>query len=193
MRYALSLLPLCLLLLSACSMTPCPVGIMNFENATGSPKYAFLSSAIPEYLTNGLANKPNIYLRERQSIARYLEEVDAMPADSDSKRMAMWQQLGRKIEADFLIAGSVSRLDHNFIIIARLFSVYDGEIVPGSAITQTCIQESEIYDRSRKISDFMARQIGYRTTAASNNAKATPAAQAPTVQARDLTQLPAVR
>lgn len=192
MRYALPLLPL-LLLLAACSGTPCPVGIMNFENATGSPKYTFLSSAIPEYLTAGLTNRPNINLRERQSIARYLEEVDAMPADSDSKRMALWQQLGRKIEADYLVAGSISRLDRNFVIIARLFSVYEGEIVPGSAITQTCIQESEIYDRSKKISDYLARQIGYRTYVAPNGASQTTAAPTSTVNARDLTQLPSAK
>lgn len=155
------LLPL-LLLSSGCTMWgPRHVAVMNFENATGEARYDFLSTAVPEYLTNGLTNYKGIQLRERQSIQRFLTEVEADRPDLESKRLSMWQKLGQRLEADFLIAGSVSRLNGNFILIARLFSVATGEVIPGSAVQRSCTNEIEIYNQSRTIAATLAGLIVY--------------------------------
>ena len=68
------------------------------------------------------------------------------------------------MDADYLVAGSVSRLDEEFIIVVRLFSVRKGLVVPGSAIQQSCHNEEEIYPRTEAIALHLKDQILRRRT-----------------------------
>ena len=173
MRHAsfpfLYLLGIVVFLCSSCSMAPRRVAIMDFENATGSTFNDKLKVAVPEYLTQYLSGYDSIHLLERQDIHRFLAEIDADP--SDTQRLSRWQKLGQKINAQYLIAGSCSRLDRNFILTARIFSVETGQVIPGSASTKTCINESEIFDRAKNIASELAYQLKYRsrTTAQTNS------------------------
>lgn len=155
------LLLLVAMVLGGCSMAPRRVAIMDFENATGSPDCDKLAVAIPEYLTQYLTGYDSMHVLERQDIHRFLAEIDSDP--SDTRRLSRWQKLGQKINAQYLIAGSCSRLDQNFIITARLFSVETGQIIPGTASTKTCTREYEIFDRAKNMAADLAYQLKYRT------------------------------
>jgi len=151
------LLLLLALALSGCGYMPRRLAIMDFENDTSESRYDFLSAALPEYLSASLANSRAIRLLERQDIHRYLNEIDSDP--SDTRRLSRWQKLGERIGAEYLVAGSVSRLDRNFIITTRLFSVDKGEVVLGSAVTQACVNEYEIYHIAQTIARYLAYQL----------------------------------
>ena len=175
---SLSLLALTLLLGSACGgafQRSRRVAVVDFENLTGDPEYRYLEGAVGEYLTTYLANSGAILLRERQDINRKLEEIDN--SETESARLQRWRLLGKRIEAEYIVGGSVSRLDHNFIINARLFSVSRGEVLPGSAITDTCKEDYEIYYRVNRVGAYLAAQLKAR--GALNDGTARPAA-APT-------------
>lgn len=158
----LSFLLLLLALLSGCTMVPRRVAIMDFVVATEDPKNLYLGVAIPEWMTQNLTNYGDyIKLLERQDIHRFLSEIDANP--NDPRTLSRWQKLGQKINAQYLIAGSCSRLGQNYILAARLFSVETGQIIPGSATTQACTYDYEIYDRIKRMSAELAWQIKHRS------------------------------
>lgn len=159
----LPLLALALLLGSGCAgtfRTNRRVAVVDFENLTGDPNYRFLQGAVAEYLTTYLANSGAILLRDRQDISRKLEEIDA--SESEAARLARWRLLGRRIGAQYLVGGAVSRLEKNFVINARMFNVARGEVVPGSAFTETCKYEYEIYDRVQRVGAYLAAQLKAR-------------------------------
>ena len=67
--------------------------------------------------------------------------------------------IGKKLKADYLVVGSISRLQENFIINARLFSVATGEIVPGTSRTRSCRRESDLYPLIQSLAHFMGYQV----------------------------------
>jgi len=154
------LLLLLTVLMSGCVMMPTRVAIMDFENATGDPAFDKLKIAVPEYLTQYLTNYGFITLLERQDIHRFLAEIDSDP--TDTRNLSRWQKLGEKINAHYLIAGSCSRLDQNFVLCARIFSVEKGQVIPRSASTKTCMREYEIFDQVRSIASELGYQLKYR-------------------------------
>lgn len=153
---------LLLALVSGCTVVPRRVAIMDFVVASEDPRHRYLGIAIPEWMTQNLANYGDyIKLLERQDIHRFLAEIDADP--SDPRNLSRWQKLGQKIRAQYLISGSCSRLGQNYILAARIFSVETGQIIPGSATTQACVYDYEIYDRVKRMSAEMAWQIKHRS------------------------------
>lgn len=162
MRHPSALCPLLLALclcLGACSSLPRRVAIMDFENNTGEQRYDALSAALPEAITAYLTNSQTIEILERQDIGRYLEEIDSGKPDFTSRRLSRWQRLGERLGAEYLVAGSVARLDNNFILHARLFDVERGEVLPGSSMTQTCRSESELYYRVQAVAWELADML----------------------------------
>lgn len=160
---SLLLLALALLLGSGCAGTfraTHRVAVVDFENLTGDPNYRYLQGALGEYLTTYLANSGAIMMRDRQDIQRKLIEIDS--TESEAARLARWRILGRRIDVQYLVGGSVSRLEGNFVLNARLFNVSLGEVVPGSAFTETCKYEYEIYDRMQRVGAYLANQLKMR-------------------------------
>jgi TolB-like protein len=142
---------------------PKRVGIMDFENSTGDPKYDGLSTAIPEYLTGFMANAERIYLVERQDMNRYLGA--RYEEDLRQLRHERWQEIGQRLAADYFIAGSVSLLENNFIVSARLFSVTTGQIVPGSADQVSCARAADLYPQVGRMARHFIYQIQHRQPA----------------------------
>ncbi|NQU43158.1 hypothetical protein HQ520_07720 [bacterium] len=132
---------------------PCRVVVIDFENATGNTDFDFLEKALPEYLLTRLANSDKLILLERQKACSSQIKGDGC---SDP-----WLAKSLK-RAQYVIAGSVSRLERNFILTARICNAYNGQIIPGTAITQTCVQEREIYSRVQNMADFLAAQLRVR-------------------------------
>ena len=190
-RLLFPLLLLLTVLASACVIGPSRVAIMDFDVAAESPTYDKLKIAIPEYLTLYLANNRGIYLLERQDIHRFLAEIDSDPADT--RNLTRWQRLGQKLQAEYLIAGSCSRLDQNFVITARLFNVGTGEIEPNTAIAKTCVRESEILDRSKALAAELIWLLRHRAPAQSAQASTgTSMAKPERPYAETVTPLPSV-
>ena len=143
---------------SGCStVTPKRVAVIDFENLTADADFDHIEAAIAEYLTTHLANSGAILLRDRQDIYNGFAMIDE--ARSEKERYARWRRLGKKIGAAYLVGGSVSRLEGNFVLTGRIFNVRRGEIVPGSAATEACKQEYEIYYSAQKLGAFLAAQL----------------------------------
>lgn len=125
------------------------VVVMDFENNVTDASKAVLSQSLADFLTASLANQARVTVIDRQGIQWLLDEAFDKPV--------RWQDVGRKVEADYLVVGSVAQLDDNFIISARIFSVPSGKIVPGSAVTRYCKREEDLYP----VTQAIARIIGF--------------------------------
>jgi TolB-like protein len=149
------LLPLCLISTGCSYNAPLRVAVINFENSTGDSRYDFLEQALPEYIIARLSNTDVAVILERQAPRVWGDERGKdEPADQ-------WLARTRR-HADYFITGSVSRLERNFIVTARLSNARDEEVIPGTAVTQTCIHEHEIYSRVQSIAQFLAAQLRAR-------------------------------
>ena len=146
------LLPSCVFF-SGCSFNaPLRVAVINFQNSTGEARYDFLEQALPEYLIARLSNTDVAVMLERQTPRVWGEDRRKDEPDEE------WLAATRK-HADYFITGSVSRLESNFVLTARLSLARSNEVVPGSAVTQTCIHERDIYSRVQNIALFLAGQL----------------------------------
>ena len=77
-------------------------------------------------------------------------------------RHERWREIGQKLNADYFITGSVSMLENNFIMTARLYSVTTGKVVPGSAKTVSCSRAAELYPQARILAKSLIYQIESR-------------------------------
>jgi TolB-like protein len=152
---ALALIPL--LLQCACTFVPYRVMVMDFDYYSKAPDDQYLATAIPEFLIGTLGNEHICRLLERQDMRTYFTTFK-----EERTKEGRWNKLkrfGEAIGADYLVLGSVSRLDENYILEARLFSVRDGAVVPGTAVWQSGSSAREIFDKSRYIAKFLAYQL----------------------------------
>lgn len=174
---ALLLLTLCG---AACSATGSPrVAILNFENATGNEHLDCLEAALPEYLIATLSNGHDTVMLERQ----IPKVFTGKPPVKDPAQAREWLAQNAR-RATFLVAGSVSRLDRNFILTARLCDAKKGEVLPGTSCTEACILESDIYPRMQVIAKKIAEQLKTRGVetplSRTSGAKTTAAEPSPT-------------
>lgn len=155
--FSLVLVVAMLILVSGCASKQKMVAVSDFENLTGTTENDYLERVLAEYLTSYLANSGAIMLLERQDIYLGMEEITG--SVSDSARRSLLKTLGRKIDADYIVCGSLSQLDKNMVLNARLFDVKTGMLVPGSAVTVTCTQHYELYDRTQNVGAFLEGQL----------------------------------
>lgn len=126
--------------------------IMNFESSVpGSPQY---STQLAEIMTACMANAPRVGVLDRQDLGWLLSRTTGPKA-------LRWQDIGRKATADYVIVGSISRLDQNYLINARLLSVKTGEIVKGSAVSRYAKREEDIYPSVQAICYVLSYQLKY--------------------------------
>jgi TolB-like protein len=160
-RLMFFLLMLSVLVLGGCArINTKRVAVMDFDNLTGADNYQFLKGAMGEYLTSYLTNSGIIMLRERQDIGVCLAEIDG--STWDKERYDRLRTLGKKLKVQYIVLGSVSRLEGNFVVSARLFSVKTGEVIPGTSVTQSCRQEYELYDRAQLLGGYLFQQLKSR-------------------------------
>jgi TolB-like protein len=148
---ALSLIPLGL---TGCVTTsPHSVCVLEYEIITPEPEYRYLAKAIPEFITNELANTAELRVQDPQDVERYISRRWTV---RDTTRL---RRLGKALGTEYFILGSVTRLGENFVIESRLFSVNRGHIVPGTAFRETCRSEQDILVQARSIADRLRYQI----------------------------------
>ncbi len=163
---------LAIALATCCARTPRRLAIMDFENNTGDPNYEFLRRAVPEHLNSHLANNPRVDVLERQDIHPYLAHVDGLPPGL--YRDSHWQWLGRKIGAEFLIAGSIARLDHHLVLTSRIFDVERGQVLSETGLFEAFLHEYEIYYRTASLSQKIARRLPSPAMALSGASRRAP-------------------
>ena len=157
-RFLLPLSLCCVLvLLPSCTLAPKRVAVMDFEIAASDPRLDDLSISVPECFVTVMTSAEGIHMLERQDVNHYLSEIDRQP--SLIRKFTRWQQLGKRLDVDYLIAGSVSRFGNAFVVQCRLFSVSTGQIIPGTARSRKCSAAEEIIEVVRVLAPQMAEQI----------------------------------
>jgi TolB-like protein len=144
---------LCALSLGGCAVNNHTVCALSYDVIAPEAECKHLARAIPEFLTHELSSTAEIRVQDPQDAERYLARRWAPPETWRLRR------LGRALGADYLILGSVTKLEDQFIIESRLFSVARGHVVPGTAHRETCQSESEIPEHVEAIADHMRYQI----------------------------------
>lgn len=141
--------------LSGCQMDPRPrrVAVMEFEIAIPGEDNQHHVKTVPELLTASLANDKRIGVVERYDVQQGIATV---APGRDPQKL---QKLGRQLNADYLVEGSLSKLEDNYILNARLFSVATGETVPGTSYFKSFQREEDLYPSIQSVSRFMAYQV----------------------------------
>jgi len=140
--------------------------VMNFENALAEPQTRNLGRSLADLMTGSLANAPPVVAVERQNLGALLQDAENRPA--------VWQPLGRKVDADYLVVGSLGRLNRNYVINVRLFSVDGGEVVRGSSVTRYCNRPEDLDPLVEAMSRVLAAQIKYLADLSAAQAQGAP-------------------
>ncbi len=149
------------------------VMVVQFENATPDSGFAH-GQALADLMTGVLANTQHVAVLERQGLRPPVEPAGELSL----------VELGRRAGADYLIIGSVSRLENNFVVGTRLLSVQSGQVVRNSALTRACRREQDLYPLIQGMATQTATQLklisemhfGTPAAAAAVEAPATPTA-----------------
>lgn len=162
--------------------------IMNFENGVpGSEQTAPYSISLAEMMTACLANSPRVAVLDRQDLAGLISRATG-------PKQISWRDVGRRAGADYVIVGSIAKLDRNYLINARLLSVSTGVIVKGSAVTRYARREEDIYPAVQAICYVLSYQLKYLAemydAMARGETLAPAAAPAPVPAAATSTPLP---
>jgi TolB-like protein len=119
--------------------------VMDFQNMVPGEESAPLGRSLADMLTANLTNHPRIAVVERQ----------ANPALVTGN----WREAGERAEVDYVVIGSLSRLENNYIVAIRLLSMVTGEVVKGSAVERYCNREEDLYPVVAAMGNVMAHHL----------------------------------
>lgn len=129
------------------------VAVMEFEVAVPGEESEKFASTIAMLVTDELIRDGRIGVVPRHDVNEILESR-ARSGDPISLR-----RLGQILRVDYLIGGSIARLDGNYILSSRLYSVSTGETVPGTSASKSFRREEDLYPSTQSIARFMAHQV----------------------------------
>lgn len=129
------------------------VAVMEFEVAVPGEQNEKFASTIAMLLTDELVQDGRIGVVPRHDVNEILDSR-ARKGDPISLR-----RLGQILRVDYLIGGSITQLDGDYILSSRLYSVSTGETVPGTAASKSFRREEDLYPSTQSIARFMAHQI----------------------------------
>ena len=102
------------------------IAIMGFENATGFRELEPLHKSIPAILTTDLSGTGLITVVERGRIDLIREEQQCVISGECDERTA--QEIGRLLEADYILPGLYTKLGSDIRIDVRLINIASGQI-----------------------------------------------------------------
>ncbi len=115
------------------------VAVMAFQNASGRPENAWLSTAISEMLSTELAAGEKLRLIPGEDVSRMKRELHLEDAGTLARDTAV--RAGNSLRVDVLVVGSYTAMgpgpDHRMRIDLRLQDATNGEIVAEVAATGT--------------------------------------------------------
>jgi TolB-like protein len=157
---------------AGCTTGTRSVCVLPYEVITPDPRCEYLSQAVPEFLTNELSRTPLIEVQDPQEANLRIESLRNRWSLRDYSRL---DTVGLRLGTDYFILGSITRLEDRFILESRLFSVYRGRVVPGTAFRRTCQTEQGILQEIPGIAGELRHQILMRTPAAAAAQNRSPA------------------
>lgn len=129
------------------------VVVMNFQNTIGDHSAMNYTQSLAEMMTSCLANYPRVAIVDRQEMDDLSGKIRKDPSN--------WQKLARRAGIDYMIVGSIGRLDRNYIVNARLLSVATGDVVRGSSVTRYCKREEDLYPVIQAMSRILGDNLKY--------------------------------
>ncbi|MEN6627097.1 MAG: hypothetical protein ABFD69_12815 [Candidatus Sumerlaeia bacterium] len=106
---------------------------------------------IAELIQAELINKPRVIMSTRQELRPLMQKA--------LSRQMSAADLGSKAGVDYLVIGSMTRVNDSYVLNAHLFSVETGEIVRNSSVTRACRQERDIYPLIQAVARTSASQL----------------------------------
>lgn len=106
-------------------------------------------------LENQLFGSPYIRLLERNQIDKIIDELNLQKSGFT---VAKAVEIGRLMEAELMLLGSVDKFDKDLHITARLVEVSSGEIVGIREVTCTNASVSDISDMVRRLAPAIAKR-----------------------------------
>lgn len=113
--------------LAAKQMSTRAIAVVDFENHTGDAGYDNLKRGISESLMTKLARRPEFTLVERTQLDKALKEVgfsQSVYADPNKAK-----QIGKMINADYIVTGDVVKAGNRFEINARMIEVETAKVL----------------------------------------------------------------
>ncbi|PKL79371.1 MAG: hypothetical protein CVV27_01945 [Candidatus Melainabacteria bacterium HGW-Melainabacteria-1] len=102
------------------------VAIVDFENHTGDKGYDNLKRGVSESLMSKLAQRPELILVERSQLDKAIKELgfgQSVYADANQAK-----QIGKMLNADYIVTGSVVKAGSRFEINVRMIEVETGRV-----------------------------------------------------------------
>lgn len=103
------------------------IAVANFENHTGEARYDNLKSGLAESMMTKLAQRSEITLVERGQLDKALKEIgfgQSVYADAGKAK-----EIGKMLNADYIVAGDVVKAGNRFEINVRLIDVETAQIL----------------------------------------------------------------
>lgn len=124
--------------------------VMDFESAVAEPGVPG-GAALAELMEQTLVNQPRISVIPRRGQGQLMQKVadrQMTPAD-----------LGARVDADYVVVGSMTRVGGNYVLNARLVSTDSGRAVNNSSVSRACRQERDIYPLVQAVAKGSAWQL----------------------------------
>lgn len=103
------------------------VAVVDFDNHTGSAAYDNLKRGISESLMTKLARRPELTLVERNQLEKALKELGFGQSVYVNPNSA--KQIGKMLNADYLVTGDVVKAGNRFEINVRMIEVETARVL----------------------------------------------------------------
>lgn len=130
---------------------PRRVVVLDFASQVEDAGSAPRAQAVADLMTASLANYPRVAVVERQGLRPLMDQA--------LNKTLTIPEFGRLAEVDYVVVGSLAKLNENLVLSARLLSVKSGQLVPGSSVTRACKREEDLYPLVQNVSRIMAHHL----------------------------------
>lgn len=127
------------------------MAILPFDDRTEGDR---MSRMVPELLTTQLANLEHLTLVERLRIQDLLDELDLADRGITESRGV---ELGRMLNADLVLLGSVGGFGTTQTLSARILRVETGEVVSGRQVLCEECRASDLFEAIHLLGNTIAR------------------------------------
>lgn len=129
------------------------VAVLEFDAVNQPAKAGGWGRAVSEMLTTAAVNSGAFAVAERHLMQKVMSEQ--MMGDRDKDYVSSAQSIGNMVGADYILSGSVTKVDSQLRIDARLVDVATGAVISA----QDLVARADLAQLSKKIKDLMADMV----------------------------------
>lgn len=133
------------------------VAVVDFENHTGSAQNDNLKRGISESLMSKLSQRPELTLVERSQLDKAIKELGF--SQSVYANASQAKEIGKMINADYLVTGNVIKAGNRFEINVRMIEVETAKVVVSEGYAFN--SENEILPVVDYLSLLIPRKLGF--------------------------------